>query len=441
MSGAADFFSPEVMTATRARIVGYAKAAGLILTNFIKGSVPEQVLEAMTQTANTAAAIASAVIRGRSSLDSSTDPGDPDPYNPGRVNETPGPGYLSEYGAGMYGTPRIGDDFANGTMTITNGSGSAIYIAPETVTFAKTLDAAVTYRNEADASIYTNPDGTATIAAGDTLDVPLVCEIQGTDGNAGAGAVELVTTLGTSVTATNAAVIVAQEREAADPYRARCRTAAALLSLNGPADAYRFICLGAYKDEDDNIFFFPPFGDGTTAIGVDADGNFAIFPNARGTSIGITGVYVAEDNTDGTVDVWLRSAAGDPGAQALTDITALLDEVYLPQCNQISYHRATNVTFDITAAIRVRAGAGITTAIIEDGADEALAEAFQSWDIGGFDRTLGSGTIYKEEIGSTINGSHRNIYRVDVTVPAGNTALALGEVAVLGTTSYTTVIV
>jgi phage-related baseplate assembly protein len=440
MAGAADFFSPEVMTATRARIVGWAQAAGLVLTNFIKGSVPEQVLETMTQTANFYAAIASRVIRGRASLDTATDPGDFDPYDATNASAAHEPGYLSEYGAGMYGTRRIGDDFATGIMTITNNSGSAVYIAPEAVTFAKTADPSVTYRNSADASIYTNPDGTATIAAGDTLDVPIVCEIQGTTGNAGAGAVSLVTTLGTSVTASNSAQIRAQELEEADAYRARCRTAAALLSLNGPADAYRFICLGAYKDDDNNIFFYPPFGDGTTGVGVDSDGNFVLLPNAVGTSVGVTRVYVDEDNADGTVDVYIAGAAGNPGSQALADITALLNAVYLPQCNTVSYHNATNVTVNIVGTIKAKAGAGVTQSVIEDAADAALATAFEGWDIGGFDQTAGAGTIYHEEYESTVNGAHPKIYKVTIATPAGDTSLAKGQVAVLGSTTWTTLI-
>lgn len=442
MSLFSDYFSPESLSVTLARVTGYAQAAGLALTNFVKVSVPYQLVQTVTRTANYSSVLVSQLVRGRASLDTATDPGDVDPYDPTNASAPEAPGMLDEYGRGHFGTARTQETFASGPMTITNASGGAIYIAPEQVTFTSDILGAnglyPTYRNKADATVYTNPDGTATIADGATLTVTIIAEEIGIASNAGAGHVSLTTSLGTGVSATNASAILASAREDADAYRARCRIAAAFLSLGGPADAYRFIALGAQKDEDDNVFFFPPWAaDTTTAIGIDVDGNFATFPNARGTSLGINRVQVSESSATGSVIVTFASAGGDPGAQVLTDISALLDEVYWPECTTRVFQRATPDVVNFVGTIKARAGAGVSVATIEDAADAALEAAFTTYDIGGFDRILGAGTIYKQEYESTINGSDSHVYKVTLATPSGDTALAAGHVATLGTTTWT----
>ena len=75
--------------------------------------------------------------------------------------------------------------------------------------------------------------------------------------------------------------------------------------------------------------------------------------------------------------------------------------------------------------------------LLEDAADAALEAAFTTYDIGGFDRILGAGTIYKQEYESTINGSDSHVYKVTLATPSGDTALAAGHVATLGTTTWT----
>lgn len=426
-----DFYTPDPETTVRAQVVGYMQAAGLDTTAFLVGDPEQQILEAMVAAGVNLSALVAQQIRMRASLDTATDPGDVDPYDATNEAATPAPGGLSFYGAGFYGTPRITETFARGTFTVTNASGGAIYIAPEQVTFAHADYSSITYRNEADEGVYTNPDGTATIANGDTLDITIVCETLGTDGNAGAGDVELVTSLGTGVTGTNATAILAQDREDADAYRARCGTAAGILSLNGPKDAYEYIALSAQKDGDGNIFFFPPFGDGVTALGVEAGGTEAVsFPNARGIALGINRVHV-QTNADGTLDVYIAGPGGDPGALVLSDYTALIDAVYWPETVGRTIHRASNVAVTIDGTVKAKAGAGVTAAVVATAIDDAINDAFPLYPIGGFDQSSGgAGTLYLNEVSSLVNGAHAKIYTVSLSSPAGNTALALGQVAV-----------
>lgn len=424
---------------------GYAEAAQLKISDWIPGAVGQQILEAVDQALYNTAAGVSALVRGYASLDTSTDPGDEDPYDATNVTLPAAPGFLSGKGAGDFGVARLDATFATGTITITNASGSAQSFAPGSLTFTRDTPFlgqtyAPTYRNAPDVSIYTNPDGTATVANGNTIDIHIVAEEQGIGSNADAGTVSLVTVLATGATATNAAAILAASRESADPYRDRCRIARSLLSLQGPADAYRFIALGAMKDDDGNIFFFPP-GSLTTAVGIDSLGTFQQFPNARGTTLGINRVYVRRDSSTGLVVAYFATASGDPGAQALTDLTALFDQVYWPDCTTRSFNRAVEVTVNLVGTIKAKSGAGVTTSSIDAAATAAASAAFPTYDIGGFDQTAGAGTLYKQELESMVNGSDSHIYLVTLGTPAGNTALAEGRVAKLGGPPTWTVVI
>lgn len=442
MSAPEDYYQAEAETTTRARIFGYAKAAGLRVTNFVLGSVPHQFVEIGTSIANKATALAALLVRGHASLDTATDPGDFDPYDATNALQPPARGHLSRKGEGDFGTPRLGDTFATGRMPIVNASGSALYIAPEQVTFTRdtantATGLAPTYRNAPDPTIYTNPDGTVTIPNGagvggvSPVYLPVIAEEQGTASNAGANHVTLTTSLGTGVTATNDTAIAATAREDADAYRARCRTAAAILSPNGPDDAYRYIALAARKNSDTGaIFFIPPWGDGTTGIGIDSDGNRVAIPNATGDSLGVNRVYVDEDGTTGNVGVYFADAGGAPDGGVITDLTALLNAYVRPQCNTVLYYAATEVAVVVDGTVKAKAGAGVTAAVVAAAIGDALTAASVTWDIGGYDQTAGAGTLYSEEIDATVNGSHPKIYKVTLSSPS-NTALAKGHVAVV----------
>jgi hypothetical protein len=437
----ADYYVREAIETTRATIVGYAKAANLVLTNFIKGSTEEQFLETMTQSANNAAAISSQLVRGRASLDTSTDPGDSDPYDPTNANATPAPGMLSDMGAGNWGTPRLDETFAEGTWTFTNASGAAVDIAPEQVSFALDTDSAITYRNKADATVYTNPNGTATIPNGGTLDVPIIAEQKGIGSNAGAGQVLLVTTIATGVSGSNAASVVASVREDADAYRARCRAAPAFISPNGPSDAYRTIATRAFKTDAGEVLFFPPWGDQTTGIGVDASGLPTTVANARGTPLGITRVYVSKDSSTGVVTVYFATADGAASGGDVSDLTALLNVTYWPDATTRSLNAASEVTIDIAGTIYAKPGAGVSSGTILAAVTAELTKDFPGYDIGGFNQTAGAGTIYKQELESSVNAAHASIYKVTLTSPVGDVSLSVGEVAVLGSTAGLSVVI
>jgi hypothetical protein len=439
-----EYLTSETLASIRARSVGYLQAAGVKILNFAKDAVVVQVNEALNQALYNGLAIVSQLVRGYISLDTSTDPGDPDPYDPGNESLTPSPGFLSAKGRGDYGTTRIDKTFATGTVTITNGSGSALTFLPDTLTFVRsTVSAAtglpVTYRNAAAPSIYTNPDGSVTIAASGTLDIPIRAEIAGTDSNANPSTVTLQTYLGVGVTATNAASALGGDREQADKYRIRCRLAPSAISPHGPADAYRYIALSARKDDDGNIFYFQT-ADATTGLGIDSDGNIVTLPDAQGTSMGVTRVQVILDRTTRTVDVYFAAEAGDPGGTVVTDLENLFDAIYWPDCTTRSFNAASAHTIAVTYTVKVKSGPGVTSAGVQAAVSAALNAYFENVDIGGYDQTAGAGTLYADEVKAII-ASAAGAYHTVMTLPSGDVSLSVGEVPVLGSVTATVTIV
>lgn len=429
MTAFTDYLTPETIGSIRAKMKGYAEAALLKISDWIPGDVGQQILEAVDQALWNASASASSLVRGYASLDTSTDPGDVDPYDPSNATRPAAPGYLSAKGLGDFGTRRIDETFATGTVTITNASGGAITFAPGRVTFTRDTNFAgqsyaPTYRNAADPAIY--PDGTVTVSNGATQDIPVSAEEVGTESNAGAGHVSISTVLAVGVSATNASAILATNRESAALYRARCRRAAALTSPNGPADSYRYLATSA---RDDGTY-------GTSETG---------------TPLGVTRVYVSTEAVDGEVTVYI---AGDAGGAAVADaldivtdlITTTPGVIAVPDAIGITVALATDTTIAITYTAKAKASSvtGASAGVYTQGAQGAAAPVFTaveaaiaaylaSVDIGGLNQAAGAGVIPTKDLLGTIFGAWPTMNTVDVTTPAGaTTAIALGHVAIAG---------
>ena len=157
MSFFEDLLENETVASIRDRIVGHAQAATLAITNWIKGGVGEQILETFTQATYAKSLIVSQAIRGHASLDTATDPGDDDPYDPNNANLEPAPGYLSNKGENDFGTPRREATFAGGFVTFVNAGPGIRTFAPGALTFTWTdispPDPPPTYPNPADPAI------------------------------------------------------------------------------------------------------------------------------------------------------------------------------------------------------------------------------------------------------------------------------------------------
>lgn len=88
----------------------------------------------------------------------------------------------------------------------------------------------------------------------------------------------------------------------------------------------------------------------------------------------------------------------------------------------------------LTYTARVAPGPGVSSDVVQTAIETALANAFPTFPVGGFNQTAGAGSIGVDLLELVAGRSHPAIYkvRITVTVPgAGDVALAPGDVATL----------
>lgn len=413
-----EIIQSETLAAVRARIVGFAQAADLQITNWISGGVGEQILQAVAATTFATTSTVAKAIRGFTSLDLSVDPGDPDPYDASNELLAPAPGLLSAFGENTFGTKRAEASLAATTVLFDNSAGLvARTFAPYALTFTWTVDLGggipdppPTYRNAEDATIYVNIDGTVTVPAGATLEIPVVAEEVGTRSNAGIGALSLTTAM-TGVVASNITPIVGSDREAPEVYRERCRQSGARLSFDGPADAYTYF---ASKNLD-----------GTPLL------------NSLGAPVAISRAQVTQDSDTGIVNAWF---ADDDGAPIAEDVTAANDNIerlafVVPDAITYTGAAATQVVVAVAGTVKIKAAPGVSAAIVKTAILAAIAKLERTYPIGGRDQDAGgNGVLYTDDIQGAVANAYPGLYAAAVTTPAGaTTALSVGWVVVFDT--------
>ncbi len=453
----------ETVDSVRSKVVGYAQSGRPKITNWISGGVGQQILEAVANTVAGLTVQQARAIRGFASLDTSVDPGDADPYDPGNAALAPDAGYLSDKGSNEYGTGRIGETEATGSINFINtGAGAVNQSLPAfSVTFQRdTADAdgfQPTYRNSA--AIVCGAGVSLTAALGTA--VPIICETAGTSGNASAGHVTILVTTLPGVTVTNPAAVLGTDRQSAEDYREACREAAALTSPNGPSDAYRYL---ATTGRDDGTW-----GNSTT-----------------GNSLGITKIQVSGDSTTGTVDVYYAGASGGAALSGTVLATTgpMVGMTFVQAANYLISQTpgvisvpdgfnfgpsgsggvaATDVTVNVTYTVKALASsvpgssAGTYTtggsppavvAAVFAAIDAAYDAFFIPFPMAGDDQTAGAGVLYTDDLLGVLyrvplaSGVILASYGCAVSVPAagGSTALALGHDAIYGTGTGTLIL-
>ena len=207
MSFLSDLVSPQTAAQVRSSFLGFMQGAGLKASNWRITSIIFQMSEACVEGLRVFTEAVPRIVRGYISLANATDPGDQDPYDAANAARSAAPGFLSDLGANTYSTTRGAATFAAGEWTFINAGPGAQTFRPGDLIFTWTggspPNPPPTYTNTADATVYTNPDGTATVAAGASLTIPIEAQIIGSIASAPGGTITLTTTL-TGVTGTNA---------------------------------------------------------------------------------------------------------------------------------------------------------------------------------------------------------------------------------------------
>lgn len=409
-----DYFTAESITSIRSRVIGYARAAGLAITDWIVGAVGQQELEVFTAIEYAKSETEAKLVRGFASLDTSTDPGDFDQYDPGNADLPPARGLLSAFGENTFSTVRGEDTFAEGHATFVNASGTSQTIEPGGLVFTWTENGAPspapTYHNSPDAAVYTNTDGTLTIPNGGSAVLPVLCDIQGTAGSCPSGSLSLTTTI-VGCTATNASAVVGNDREDADVYRGKCRQMPARLSLGGPADAYRYL---ASKNLDGTPLY-----------------NKAAVP----APVAITRVAVSEDSATGIVDVFYATDAGAPSAD---DVTAANENIEIntmacPDVITFTGTGALELSLAVGGKVWLRAKPGLDIAAVKQAISAKIAKYQPQIPIGGFPLTSGGpGWVVRDDLEREASSAWPGIYAILVMLPPDVlTMMGTNQVAVL----------
>ena len=418
-----DLWTKATLTEIKTAVLDTAEAVGLPVRSWILGDPSERWTEIWARTMDQfLSTVITEAVRGFF-LDQSTDPGDDGSL---ALDQTPRPGWLSGLGEGWYGVVRRGETFATGIITITNNSLSPIFPKPGDIQVERSVadpedGGKPTYLTTADPSIYVNPDGSVTIAAAASIDLPIQADAIGTYANANAGEITTVIT-GTfgSLAANNASPVLAEDREGANDYRTRCRRASSRVATGGPTALYEYAANTASDGAPLQRH------DGTGAVGITR-----IWVDDAVTEVGSVTVYLADD--DGGVDaVDVASADANITGVPLGVITNPIGVVG----GSIDYttSSAVNLNVPVSGSVKITTtdAGGLTVAELKTKILTALAAYFSTFPIGGLDKVSGAGFLYTSDLAAVVKDSYLGFYAAVLTAPAGaSTALALGEVAVL----------
>jgi phage-related baseplate assembly protein len=304
----------------------------------------------------------------------------------------------------VFGVEKVQATFAAGEVTLTNPGGGVYTYDPDDLTV----------RNSATDKSYRNT-APFTLNAGETLTIAVQAVEAGAASTSIAGAVDEIESGPTGVTVTNATAIVGADAESDPALRTRCLEKLGALSPNGPWDAYSYVAKNAKR--------------------------------ADGSPIGVTRARLEKDGY-GFVTLFVATATGgvtgdenDPD----TDLGAINEAVQrqaVPQAVTASTASAVPVTVPVTYTLTLYNTVGQTEDQIKDAVGLRLASFMSTQPIGGNKIPGdGAGKVYGDAIRTVIGATyaHPITIHVVVSLPAGDTALDVDEVPVLGTVTGTIV--
>lgn len=299
----------------------------------------------------------------------------------------------------FYGVTRVEATYASTTVTLTN-AGGAVFVLEVGDVVLKSTSSGKTY------TVTALPIGD-TLAAGGTLDVEVTADEPGSDSSALATEINALVTTMLGVTCSNATAAVGLDEEEDESLRDRCRAKLGMLSPNGPSDAYNYV--------------------------VKASDLTGVTDITRARTVG--------DSATGDVTVYIAAADGAAAVASVTAAQTAVEAWAAPICVTPTVVNATEVTIPVTYQVWLYTSVGEETTTIEAAIATALEEMFAARPIGG-DVISGTGKLYQSLIVSTIKGVYpAHTFRVSVSAPAGDTTLAISEVAVLGTVTPTVTLI
>lgn len=292
---------------------------------------------------------------------------------------------------------RVEATYAGCTLTLTNASGGNYPLEAGDVIAKSTTSGAT----------YTSTSG-GTLAPLGTLTIDVVADVAGSGSNAAIGEIDdLVTTL-LGVTCSNADAATGLDEESDESLVQRCDDKLASLSPNGPRDAYDYVA----RNSD--------------LTGIDT----------------ITRSRTVHDSDTGDVTVYIATAAGTASGPEVTAVEAAEVEWAAPLCITPTVVSASAVAVPVTYEVWLYDSVNKTEAEVEEAIEAALTAFFAARPIGGdIKAPAATGKLWVAMIRKTIASVFAASDTIDVvvTAPAGDTALAISEVATLGAITSTDV--
>lgn len=283
--------------------------------------------------------------------------------------------------------------FAETSVTLTNSSGGIYIIEPGDLTF----------KDSTTGQTYHNTTG-GTLAASGTLSLDVTADTAGSIGSAGAGEIDALVTTLLGVTCTNPIAAVGIDQQDDSVTRQQCRDKLGSLSPNGPASAYSYVARNSALTGIQTITRARPYPDSDT----------------------------------GDVLLYLATASGAPNPGDVTAVADAINVWALPLTITPTVLAANNVTVPVTYTIWIYKSVNQTSTQVQTAIQTALENLFADKNIGGdIIPPAATGAFYLSDIEGAIAAVFPQIFRVSISAPSGDTALANGDVAVLGTMTPT----
>lgn len=276
-----------------------------------------------------------------------------------------------------FGVDRTGATYATPSITLVNGGGGFYDPDPGDLSFKSTASGK---------TFHTTDSSDGPLSAGATRTYALVADEAGSDSSVAADEIDGFITPLLGVTISTSGAAPAGDAESDEALKQRCLDTLGALSPNGAADAYRYVALNPELTARPEV----------------------------------TRAQVVDDSTSGIVLVYIASAAGLVSGSVVTDVQAAIEKWCTPLCILPQVQSATASYIDVTATVlgsSLPAGFAATIEL-------AIGSYLAALDVGE--------TVYKSKLIQVIHDALPAgvISSVTLTVPAADTTLAAGFVAV-----------
>lgn len=290
--------------------------------------------------------------------------------------------------------------FATTPVTLTN-TGGGIYVIGTGDLSVKNSTTGATYTNTAPITL----TGVGSSGASGSVSVTADGPFPGSLGSANAGEIDTVVSGFNGVGVTNPAAAVGVDAQPAQTTVQQCRDKLGSLSPNGPAAAYSYVALNS------------------ALTGIQT----------------ITRVRTYPTSATGDVTIYVAGASGPVGGGDVTAVQDAIQQWATPLCITPTVLSVTAVTVAVTYTIWIYQSINATSAQIEAAIQKAIENFFAARPIGGdVIPPAATGVLYQSMIAAEIGAVFpANTFRVSVSLPAGDTALTNGQVAILGTVTPT----